>query len=122
MPDDRKAVKLEVVGALTVGAGKDRYAMPFPGEIINVDLAVGTAPTGAALNADILKNGVTVYSTVANVPSIAIGAVTSSAANRVLRPDVVGFAAGDVLSLSVTQVGSTVAGSDLDATIQYITL
>jgi len=122
MPDDRKSFKFEVVGGLTVGAGKDRYAVPFNGEVVNVDLAVGTAPTGAALNVDILKNGVTIYSTVANVPSIAIAALSSSAANRVKTPDVVGFAAGDVLTLSITQVGSTVAGSDLDATVQYITL
>jgi len=120
MPEGRKFSKLEVVGALTVGAGKDRVAFPFDGEVVNADLVVGTAPTGADLIVDLLLNGVSIYTTVANRPRVLVSAVTSSAANRVLRPDVVKFVAGDVLSVTVVQVGSTVAGSDLDVTVQYV--
>lgn len=66
----------------------------------------GTAPTGAALIFDVEKNGTTIYTT---KPQIAAGATTLTAGT--LKTDgTEGFAAGDVLTFLVTQVGSTIPG------------
>lgn len=119
MPDTRNAFKFESVGAQTVGANKDRWTAPFSGEIINAFVEVGTAPTVTDLIFDINKNGVSIYTTQANRPRVVAGATSSTAEQR---PDetVRKFAAGDVLSLDVDQIG-TVAGSDVDVTVQYVT-
>lgn len=116
MPDYRNTFKLEAAGTLTTGV-KDRWVAPFAGEVINAVATVGTAPTGAAAIVDIEKNGVTVFSTSANKPTIAAATKTSPLSKA---PDVAAFAAGDVLAINVTQIGSTVAGSDLDVVVQYV--
>lgn len=118
MPGDiRKTFTLSANGALTVGAGKDRWIAPFSGEILNVIAVVGTAPTGGDLILDIDKDGTTVFTTQANRPTIPAGATESPVS---ARPDVTTFAAGDVISLGVDQIGVTVAGSDADVTVQYL--
>ena len=119
MADIRSIVQLESIGALTVGVAKDKLVLPFNGELINAAVTVGVAPTGAALVVDLLLNGVTIYTTTANRPTVAISALVGSPANSVLRPDVTKFVAGDVLSLSIITVGSTIAGTDLDVSVQF---
>ena len=121
MADIRSIVQVESIGALTVGVGKDKVVLPFNGEFINAAVTVGVAPTGAALVVDLLLNGVTIYTTTANRPTVAIAARVSAPANSALRPDVTKFVAGDVLSLSIITVGSTVAGTDLDVSVQFTT-
>lgn len=116
MPDIRSILKLESAGALTVGAGKDRALIPFNCEIVSVSAIVGTAPTGASLIVDVLKNGTTIFTTTANRPTIVAGATQTT---TFPRPDVTRLVAGDNLTLSISQIGSTVAGSDLDVVIQY---
>jgi hypothetical protein len=96
-------------GALTVAVGTARFPVPFACTIVDVRTAVGTAPTGAALLVDVNKNGTTIFTTQGNRPSIAIGGTSSSAA----VPDVTALAAGDLLTVDVDQIGSTIAGSDL---------
>lgn len=118
MPDTRMSVKLSADGALTTGA-KDRWIAPFAGEIVGVVAVVGTAPTGAALIIDIQKEGVTIFTTQANRPTIPISGTESPAPGT--RPDVTKFNAGDTFTLMVSQIGSTVAGSDLDVSVQFIT-
>ena len=117
MADFRSIVKFESVGALTSGAGKDRFEAPFDCEILTVDAVVGTAPTGANLVLDILKNGTSIFTTTANRPTILAGA--TKVAVPTARPDVTDVAAGDVIELQIVQIGSTVAGSDLDVSVQY---
>lgn len=116
MPENREAFKLAADGALTTGV-KDRWQAPFNGEIVGCAAVVGTAPTGAALILDLQKDGVTMFSTVANRPTIPIAGTESGA---VTAPDIKTFSAGDTMSLNVVQIGSTVAGSDLDFTVEYI--
>lgn len=79
-----------------------------------VRASVGTAPTGAALIVDIKKNGVTIFTTQANRPTIAISANTSG---KVTNMDVTALADGDYFTVDVAQVGSTIAGSDLTVQI-----
>lgn len=119
MPEAKSTFKFEVVGALTTGV-KDRWAAPIPGEILEVIATVGTQPTGSPLIVDVKKNGVSLYTTVANRPTIAVSTSTSATSGVSGDPDVRGFAVGDVLSLDVIQIGSTVAGSDLDVTVAYV--
>lgn len=118
MAEGRQTFKLESAGAQTVGANKDRYQATSPGEVTNVSLVVGTGPTGADLIVDLLKNGVTIFPV--TKPRIVAGSVESADATN-FTPDATGkFGKGDTLSLSVTQVGSTVAGSDLDVVVEYV--
>lgn len=113
---DRQSFKLESAGTLTVAANKDRWQAPFAGQIINAAAVVGTAPTGAALIVDVLKDGVSVFGSNPK-PTVAINATEgiADADQSVSR-----FAAGDTISLSVTQIGSTVAGADLDVVVQFV--
>lgn len=120
MADVRESFKLEVAGALTVGTNKDRWVAPFPGEVVLTEAVVGTAPTGSSLILDLRKNGTTIYSTTANRPTVAAGASTVN--QPAPKPDVVAFTTNDVFTLDVAQVGSTVAGSDLDVVVEYVTV
>jgi len=68
----------------------------------------GTAPAGSAVIVDVNLNGVTIFTTQANRPTIAAGTNTDTA-----TPDVTTWTAGSYLTVDVDQVGSTTAGSDL---------
>jgi hypothetical protein len=96
--------------------GRSNHIAPFAGEIVNVTAVVGTAPTGAAAIFDIEKEGVTIFTTTANRPTIPIAGTESPVS---ARPDVTSFVAGDTFALRVSQIGSTVAGSDADVTLQF---
>lgn len=117
MPDVRHVLKLEASGTLTTGI-KDRWNAPFSGEIVNVSAVVGTAPTGAALLIDLHKEGTTIFTTQANRPTVAVSQTEAPVSQR---PDVTKFSAGDTFTLEVDQIGSTVAGADLDVSIQFLT-
>lgn len=119
MPETRESVTLTAAGALTVGAGKDRWAPAFPCQVVGAVAAVGTAPTGAALIFDLKKNGTTIYTTTANRPTVAAGNSTTGSGVPAL-PDVVDLALGDVLTLDVIQIGSTVAGSDARVVVEFV--
>lgn len=73
-----------------------------------IDAYSKVAPTGASIIVDVNKNGTTLYTTQGNRPTIAIG----SNASTTTLPDVLTFAANDILSVDVDQVGSTIAGGD----------
>ena len=83
-----------------------------------IEFSVTTAPTGANLEFDARKNGTTVYTT---TPSIDAGEKLTATATT---PQLIsGFnfslAIGDELQVRITQVGSTVAGVGLKATMVY---
>lgn len=122
MPDVRNSIDLNVAGALTTSS-KVRTPIAYALYVEQVLVEVGTAPTGAALIVDVKKNGTTIFTTTANRPTVAISGFsspTTGAGSGV--PDVTNFAAGDVLEVDVTQVGSTVAGSDLGVAILNVSL
>jgi hypothetical protein len=103
-------------GTLSVVTGQGRFRFPFAATILGATAAVGTAPTGASLIADVSKNGTTIFTTQANRPTIAAGA---NATTTEPAPDVTTIAAGDYLTVDIDQVGSTVAGADLTVFIRY---
>jgi hypothetical protein len=80
-------------------------AMPFAGRITGAYVAVTTAPTGAALTAD-LKVG----SNVAAAFSIAINGTSDAGTLTAANCD---FAQGDLVSLDVSGIGSGTAGSNM---------
>lgn len=96
-------------GTLAVVTGTIPWIVPKAMTITGWIAGVTTAPTGASIIIDILKNGVTVFTTQANRPTIPAGSTTSGVAPA----DVTSFAAGDHVTCNVSQVGSTVAGSNL---------
>jgi hypothetical protein len=97
-------VTLTIPGVLTTNSIVT-MAMPFAGKITGAYVAVTTAPTGAALTAD-LKVG----SGVAAAFSIAISGTSDAATLTAANCD---FAAGALVSLDVSQIGSGTAGSNI---------
>lgn len=81
--------------------------------ISKVRASLGTAPTGSSAIIDVLKNGTTIFTTTANRPTIAASSNTATSGT----PDITSVASGDYLTVSIAQVGSTVAGADLTLTV-----
>ena len=75
---------------------------------------VRTAPTGASIIVDVSKNGVTIFTTQANRPEIAIDGNTDESDT----PDVTSLAKNDRVDVDIDQVGSTVAGADLTVMVR----
>jgi uncharacterized protein YuzE len=133
---------IPLAGALSAGAGVLRYPVPFAAEIVQVDVAINTAPTGADVLLDINKNGTTIFTDQTKRPKIVAG-TNAAASVKVTRgvavnpgpgtnqPNDTGvgyvnvnggvvpsdtpvatLAAGDYITVDVDQIGSTVAGSN----------
>ena len=96
------------VGTLTVTTGLVRFYLDRNCTLGDFRGSVGTAPTGAAVRFDVFKNGAA--SIFASAPSIAISGFTVVATPTVAAAACV---AGDYLTFRITQVGSSVAGTDL---------
>lgn len=101
---------LQSVGTLTAAAGKAFAVAPYDGVIKKISGKVGTAPTGATLIVDVNKNGTTIFTTQANRPTVAVSATAATLAGF---PEVTTFAAGDLISIDIDQIGSSVAGANL---------
>lgn len=91
------------------GAAVATRALTILGETCRCEVA----PTGANLIFDILKNGVSVYTT---KPFILAGSTTGTAG--VLDGTKTSVSVGDLINWSVTQVGSTIAGQKATFTLQ----
>lgn len=90
---------MSVPGAVTPGVGKARLYndSTVTLQVAAVRTSVGTAPT-TALVVDVNRNGVTIFSTPSNRPTIAVGANTSG---KVTPLDQVLLAPGDYLTADV---------------------
>jgi len=80
----------------------------FVGEVGHVDVQ----PTGSPLICDILKNGVSIYST---KPQFAIS--TAAMTPGIISSTSEGFLSGDTITFKVTQIGSGTAGRGLRFTL-----
>ena len=96
-------------GTLTVNTGTARWYSPRAVTITKIRKHVATAPVGAALNMTLKKNGSSIKTF-----SIAAGGSTNVTDNLNLS-----VAEGDYLTVDITQIGSTTAGSDLNIVISY---
>jgi len=80
-----------------------------------VRASVGSAPAGSSIIVDVNKNGVTIFTTQANRPTI-VAAGTTDLADAI---NITSVAAGDKITVDIDQVGSTTPGSDLSVEIEY---
>lgn len=113
----RKSVAVQISGTLVAGTGDARFVMPEAGEIVEVNVSVLTAPTGATAIFDVNLDGTTIYTTQANRPTIAIAAQDSTQA---AGPEAAVFERGAVVTVDTDQIGSTVAGADATVLVTYI--
>lgn len=91
-------------GVLSVNTGTRRIYMPRNGIFGTWDMFVKTAPTGADVAVNVLRNGSTVAT-----GTITAGATSSTNLTFSTRT----FASGDYYTVDITQVGSSTAGEDL---------
>lgn len=115
MADIREQFQLDIAGTIATSS-RDRWVAPFNGDITGVIATVATAPTGATMILDVQKNGVTMFSTVtkATIP------IAGTKSPKTAAPDVTAFVTGDEITLVPTQVGSSVAGADLNVSVEYV--
>lgn len=111
--DNKKGILSYIHGDLEVETQAMSFVALVAMTVQSVKLAVDTAPTGADLIVDIHKNGTTMFTTQGNRPTIA----ATETSDTSVAPDVVAIAAGDKITLEIDQVGSTVAGANLAATV-----
>lgn len=103
-------ITAQIDGTLSTSS-EVKFVMPFKGRVAGGHAAVTTAPAGSALTFD-LKKG----STVMGAFSIAADASTDEIAMSSTEA-YTAFAAGDVLTIDVTAVGSGTAGANLMVTL-----
>jgi hypothetical protein len=99
---------------LYVVTAKPRYYSTFDGTITEIAVSVGTAPIGADVIVNIYKNGTTIFDSPSGRPTIPDGSyfdLSSTADTATLNT-------GDYLTVSIDQVGSSFAGSDLTVQIE----
>lgn len=111
-----KGMVFTVTGTLTTGTSVSPLLVATGTlTITKVYVNVKTAPTGASLIIDINKNGTSIWnSTQANRGTITAGNTSGTQTSF----DTVSLSDGDVITLDIDQVGSTVAGADLTVTIK----
>lgn len=108
-----KGIAFYLDGDLEVETTAMSFISPVAMTVQSVKLAVDTAPTDAAIIVDVHKNGTTLFTTQGNRPTIAASGTTATSA----APDVTAIAVGDKITLEIDQVGSTVTGANLAATV-----
>ncbi len=102
---------------LTTGGGSQKWVAPIDLTIIDVQLAVGTSPTGADLIVDVHKNTVTIFTTQGNRPTVPDG--DADGIGAAATPDVTAMTAGQYLTIDIDQIGSTIAGGELTVVIEW---
>lgn len=97
--------------ALTTGAAKVTFRMPFAMTLTEVRASVTTAPTGSTLIVDINESGSTIMST--NKLSIDASEKTSTTAATAAGITDSSLADDAEITIDIDQVGSTIAGAGL---------
>lgn len=120
LPYGRGAFVWTLAGDQSLGTDVGvEYVAPFALTLTGGYIIGKTAPTGAILKFDVhsgLAAGVTVFTTQANRPALAIGAVGPTA---IVAPDVTAIAAGTRMTLDCDQIGSTLPGADVTVILAY---
>lgn len=75
-----------------------------------------TAPTGAAFNLQVRRNGTSIYTTIPRI-DVSTNSSLLAATQAVYDAAQIAFAVGDIFRVDVTQIGSTVAGAGLRYTV-----
>lgn len=95
-------------GVTVAGENQIEFILDDDITLANITINVDTAPTGASIVVDINKNGTTIFTTQSNRPEIAISGTEDTSGT----PDITSLSAGDVIGISVDQVGLTINGGD----------
>lgn len=103
------------IDPLVTGAGIVQFVAMRACTITGVraTVAVGKAPTGADAVFDVNKNGTTIFSTQSNRPKV----TATNTVGALATPNTTALAAGDVLTIDIDQIGSTLAGGLATLTI-----
>lgn len=101
------------VGDLIVTVGAGLWVPPVDITILGLSAAVGTAPTGSAINLALETTAGTDYATT----SIAAGTTYIGEGSETINTSAV--VAETALRINITQVGSTTPGSDLSVFVRY---
>lgn len=98
-------------GIVQTGLIPGRFYVERPCTFESLRASVNTAPTGATLIVDLIRNGsASIYNvTTANRPTISTSGFTALGGT----PDTTSYSIGDYFQVNVIQVGSSIAGSDL---------
>lgn len=94
----RQFTTFTIPGAVPVGTSDTEYPFSVPGTIYDTKLRARVAPSGGPLNADVMVNGTSIYTTAAN-PTLADGVKTS--ADAPVDGGAVGVVNGDILTVAV---------------------
>ena len=96
--------------ALTTGAGKATFRMPYGFNLAYVRASVTNAPTGAVLTVNIKRNGATIFTT-----KITIEVGEKSSFSAAVQPvlNTATLSDDDEITVDIDTVGSTVAGAGL---------
>lgn len=106
----------QMQGTVITKTGAGLFLFPYAGQLVSVTAVVNSAPTGAAINLDVILNGASIWPTnPGNKPSIASGQTISGVA----IPDTTAFIINSTMSVNVLQAGSSVPGSDLTVAVRY---
>ena len=100
--------------ALTSGAAKATFRMPFAMAITQVKASVNTAPTGSTLIVDINENGTSILSTKLSID--ASEKTSTTAATAAVISDSA-LADDAEITIDIDQIGASVAGAGLKITI-----
>lgn len=104
-------------------AGNKKFTIVFTRAfncVSEIRFSVTEAPTGADIILEVTKNGTSIF-TGTNYPTIDAGTKTTnvSASPQFISGGYVDFAVGDEMKVGISQVGSTVAGAGLKASMVY---
>ena len=93
---------------LEVATDVATFHMPFQFYLTDVDVGVTTAPTGSTIIVDLNKNGSTVLSTKVSID------VSEKSSHTAATPSVISttlFSKGDLMTVDIDQIGSTITGT-----------
>lgn len=107
-----QCVEIPMASTLYVGTNINYFDMPCDGIFITTEAKVGTAPTGADVQIDLMKNGSSIFSS--GYLTIVATATTGT------KVSTTAFVRGDRVRLDTIQVGSTIAGADLAVRLYFI--
>ncbi len=96
--------------ALTTGAAKYTFQMPYAMTLTGIKATVGTAPTGAKVQVDVNEAASTILST-----KITIDVTETSSADAAIQPVISDSALAEnaIITVDIDQIGSGTAGAGL---------
>lgn len=103
-------VSRDIAGVSVVGDNQRRFMVDDSFTLATIFIKLLNAPIGASYIVDITKNGVSIFATTtANRPTISSGGLSATSG----VPDTTSFIKGDIIGISILQVGTTSKGANL---------